>query len=140
MKHKIIFYPGLGEKPSNYKAFSKLVTVADIDWNTGKYIPKVTNADIVISFSLGINYALDYASKHKVKKLILCSPAPFETLKGIKVPEIILMAGEKEKFLIENNLRLWKNWHNKKSIKLVTIPKIGHKITPKYLKVIIKYF
>ena len=122
-------------KPKDCGSLSKYMTVIGIDWNTDICKPKVKNADIVVSFSLGAAFALEYASKYKVKKLILCSATPFETLKGIKADEIILITGEKEKFLIQNYRRLMKL----RKCQLIIVPKTDHRLTREYVKTIVSY-
>ena len=129
---KTIFYPGLGETKKNYKSLSKHLIVADIDWNTGKATSS-KNCDTVVSFSLGNVFSLDIALKRKLKKLILCSPTPFESLGRHKAEEVIFIIGEKEKFLQKIFKPLCK-----KNVKMVIVPKGDHKIDKNYQKIILQ--
>ena len=129
---KAIFYPGLGETKKNYKSLSKHLTVADIDWNTGKATSS-KNYDTVVSFSLGNVFALDIALKQKLKKLILCSPTPFESLGKHKAKQVIFIIGEKEKFLQKIFKPLCK-----KNVKMITVPKADHRIDKNYEKILLK--
>jgi hypothetical protein len=87
---KIYFFPGLGEKPNEYKNLFKYFTVIDVDWNTGKYLPKVDKPDILVSFSMGVDFLIYYSLKKSVDKLIICSPTPgVETFSGLKTKEIM---------------------------------------------------
>ncbi len=125
---KTIFYPGLGETKKNYQSLSKHLIIADIDWNTGKATsPK--NCDIVVSFSLGAVFSLEAALKRKLKKLILCSPTPFESLGKHKAEQVIFIIGEKEKFLQKVFKPLCK-----KNIKMIIVPKGDHRINKSYEK------
>ncbi len=133
MKKKILFFPGLGEKPDQYKALSTYMDIANIDWNTGKHTPKITGHDTLISFSLGAAFPLEYIQKHKVNKLILCSPPPFEKIGKPKANEIIFLVGEKEKFVHESIVRAVG-----KKYKIVIIPKADHEIKGAYLKKLIE--
>lgn len=131
---KVLFFPGLGEKASDYKGIlPKFIRVAKINWNTGKYAPRIDNYDTVVSFSLGTFFPLEYARKKKIKKLVLCSPTPFETMKGLKVGEVVFVVGQKEKFISENVRRIAKEVNTR-----VLIVKNGdHKIEDKYLKTVV---
>jgi esterase/lipase len=129
---KTIFYPGLGETKKNYKSLSRHMVVADIDWNTGK-ATSAKNCDIVVSFSLGAVFSLDIALKKKLKKLILCSPTPFESLGKHKAEQVIFIIGEKEKFLQKVFKPLCK-----KNVKMVIVPKGDHRIDKNYEKVLLK--
>lgn len=131
---KINFIPGLGEKPNEYKALSKYFNIVDIDWNNGK--TNLGKIDTLIGFSLGCVVACMHAEKTKVKKLILCSLTPEENLGKIKVDEVIFLVGEKEKFVLSNVRRIYKDLKIKKSI--VIVPKAGHKITSNYAKKLIE--
>lgn len=130
---KIYFAPGLGEKPQNYKTFSKHMTLLDVDWNTGKYTPKITKPDVIISFSLGLCFTFDYALKHHVDTLVFCSPTPgVETLKGIKTDKIICTVGEKETWVLQDFKRLLKTTDIPSEI--IIVPSADHKITGEYKK------
>lgn len=130
----ILFFPGLGERVSDYKSIlPKFINVAKINWNTGKYTPKINTYDTVVSFSLGAIFPLEYARKKKIKKLIICSPTPFETMKGLKVGGVVFVVGQKEKFIIENVKRIAREVKAK-----VFIVKDGdHKIEDKYYKTLV---
>ncbi len=125
---KTIFYPGLGETKKNYKSLSKHLIVADIDWNTGKATSS-KNCDTVVSFSLGAVFSLDISLKRKLKKLILCSPTPFESLGKCKAEQVIFIIGENEKFLQKVFKPLCK-----KNVKMIIVPNSGHRITSQYKK------
>lgn len=113
----------------NYRAFSTYVRVADIDWNTGKTKPAVGDCNIVISFPLGAVFSLDVALKKKLKKLILCSPTPFETLGDHKADEVIFVIGEEEEFL----QKIFKPLCTEKTkARMVIVPKTGHRMTRDY--------
>lgn len=129
---KTIFYPGLGETKENYKSLSQHMIVADIDWNTGKATSS-KNCDTVVSFSLGAVFSLDISLKKKLKKLILCSPTPFESLGKHKAEEVIFIIGEKEKFLQEIFRPLCKG-----NVKMIIVPKGDHKIDKVYKEAILK--
>lgn len=123
---KTIFYHGLGESPKNYKNLN--MKVANIDWNKVKATSAKGYKNIV-SFSLGVVFALDEATKHKVDNLILCSPTPFEHLKGIKAKKIWILLGEKENF----QLNIFKHLKYKENLNIMVIKKAGHKIDKNYL-------
>ena len=125
---KTIFYPGLGETRKNYKSLSKHLIVADIDWNTGEATSS-KNFDTVVSFSLGAVFSLDIALKRELKKLILCSPTPFESLGKCKAEQVIFIIGSKEKFLQKVFKPLCK-----KNVKMIIVPNSGHRITGTYQK------
>ena len=125
---KINFIPGLGEKPSDYKALSKYLNIIDVDWNNCK--TKIGKVDTLIGFSLGAVLAVIHAEKSKVETLILCSLTPLENLKDVKANEIIFIVGSKEKFCLENIRRVYKTLKCKKRI--IIIPKAGHRITGEY--------
>ena len=129
---KAIFYPGLGETKKNYKSLSKHLTVADVDWNTGKST-SAKNFDVVVSFSLGAVFSLDTALKRKLKKLILCSPTPFESLGKHKAGQVIFIIGEKEKFLQKVFKPLCK-----KNVKMIIVPKGNHRINKSYEKILLQ--
>lgn len=134
---KIYFAPGLGEKPHDYKAFSNHLTILDVDWNTGKYTPKITKPDVIVSFSLGLCFTFDYALKYHVNTLVLCSPTPgIETLKGIKTDKIICIVGEKEMWVLEDFKRLLKTADIPSEI--IIVPGADHKITGEYKKKLLK--
>ncbi len=125
----VLFFPGLGEKPKQYSAYSNYMNIANIDWNTGKHNLKMTPDSVIVSFSLGATFPLEYSVKHKVKKIILCSPTPFESLDKCKFEELVFIIGEKEKFLIKVAKELKKG---RKNVKLVIVPKADHRITKTY--------
>ncbi|MEQ1561675.1 MAG: hypothetical protein ABL899_03075 [Nitrospira sp.] len=129
---KTIFYPGLGETKKNYKSLSRYLTIADIDWNTGKATPS-KNYDNVVSFSLGCVFSLEIALKRKMKKLILCSPTPFETLGKCRAEEVIFIIGENEKFLQKIFKPLCKG-----NVKMIIVPGGIHKINRGYEKLILE--
>lgn len=129
---KTIFYPGLGEIKDNYKSLAKHIVVAGIDWNTGKST-SAKGFDIVVSFSLGAVFSLEIALKKKIKKLILCSPTPFESLGKCKAEQVIFIIGEKEKFLQKIFRPLCK-----KNVKMIIVPKGDHKIDKNYQKIILQ--
>ena len=134
MKNKRIqFIPGLGEKPKEYKRLSKYLETLDVNWNTGKITPPIIQSDTLVGFSMGAILACEYALKHKVGTLILCSLTPMvESLKRVKTDNIIFLAGEKEKWIIKNIERVCQTLTCNKSI--VIIPKADHKITSTYQK------
>jgi len=129
---KTIFYPGLGETKENYKSLAKYLIVADTDWNTGKTTSS-KNCDTVVSFSLGNVFSLDISLRKKLKKLILCSPTPFESLGKCKAEQVIFIIGEKEKFLQKIFKPLCK-----KNVKMIIVPKGDHKVTKNYEKIILQ--
>lgn len=108
------------------------MTIADVDWNTGK-TTSAKNFDTIVSFSLGAVFSLDIASKKKIKKLILCSPTPFESLGKHKAKEVIFIIGEQEKFL----QKIFKPLCSQK-VKMIIVPHGKHKVTRAYQKVILK--
>lgn len=129
---KVIFYPGLGETKKNYRSLSKHLIMADIDWNKGKATSS-KNCDTVVSFSLGDVFSLDAALKRKLKKLILCSPTPFESLGKHKAEKVIFIIGEKEKFLQKIFKPLCK-----KNVEMIIVPKGDHKINKTYEKILLQ--
>jgi len=129
---KAIFFPGLGETKKNYKSLLKYLIVADIDWNTGKATSS-KNCGTVVSFSLGAVFSLEIALKRKIKKLILCSPTPFESLGKHKAEQVIFIIGEKEKFLQKVFKPLCK-----KNVKMIIVPKGGHRINKNYEKILLQ--
>lgn len=134
---KIQFIPGLGEKPKEYERLSKYLETLDVDWNTGKITPQIKRCDILIGFSMGAILACEYALKHKVKKLILCSLTPMvESLKEVKVDEVIFMVGSKEKFCLKNIRRVSKTLKCK--ISVIIIPRADHKIVGEYKNRLLK--
>ena len=129
---KILFFPGLGEKPKDYRSLSKYIKIADIDWNKDKYKPQITDENILVGFSLGNCYSLDYALKQKIKTLVICSSTPFEHLKGVKADSMIFIAGSKEKFLIDNYKRVIKLLPKSQKNKLVIVKGADHRIVGNY--------
>jgi esterase/lipase len=129
---KTILYPGLGETKKSYKFLSKQLTVADIDWNTGKATSS-KGCDTVVSFSLGAVFSLEVARKRKIKKLILCSPTPFESLGKCRADKVIFIIGEKEKFL----QKVFKPLCNK-DVKIIIVPKGDHKIDKNYRRILLQ--
>lgn len=136
MKNKNIFFPGLGENPNDYASLSPFTLIANIDWNIPTYKPSIKDADTLASFSLGAIFPLQYSQKNKIRRLILCSPTPFENLGNAKFYEIIFIVGSKEKFLIQNIKRILKKVKVKKS--LIIVKGADHKIEGKYRDVLIK--
>jgi len=110
----------------------KYLIVADIDWNTGKATSS-KNCGTVVSFSLGAVFSLEIALKRKIKKLILCSPTPFESLGKHKAEQVIFIIGEKEKFLQKVFKPLCK-----KNVKMIIVPKGGHRINKNYEKILLQ--
>lgn len=95
LNKKPLFIPGLGERKKDYKHLNKTFDVMKIDWNNIR-LPK-QRYETVVAFSLGTLLAIEYAAKHKVKKLILCSmPAFIFDERKLKADKIIYMKGEKE--------------------------------------------
>ena len=129
---KTIFYPGLGETRKNYQSLSKHLIIADINWNTIK-VTSSKGCDTVVSFSLGAVFSLDAALKRKLRKLILCSPTPFESLGTHKAEQVIFIIGEKEKFLQKVFKPLCK-----KNVKMIIVPKGNHGITKSYEKILLQ--
>ncbi len=129
---RIQFLPGLGEKPKEYKRLSKYLKILDINWNTGKITPPIEKTDILIGFSMGAILACEYALKHKVKNLILCSMTTgVESLEKVKANNIIFLVGEKEKWVIKDTLRISAPLKNKE---IHVIPNGDHKIEKNYQK------
>lgn len=129
---KIQFLPGLGEKPKEYKQLSKHLNILNVDWNTGKIIPPIKKCDVLVGFSMGAIGVCEYALKHRVKTLILCSMTTgVESLKKVKADKIIFLVGEKEKWTIKDMLRISKPLKNKE---IHIIKKGDHKIDKNYQK------
>jgi predicted esterase len=133
-KKQIPFIIGLGQKATQYRFFSKYFKIIQPDWNNGSISKlKLGKPDTLIGFSLGAEIACEHALKNKIKTLILCSMTPgMESLKDVKADKIILLAGEKEKWLIKDAKRVLKTFKNKSEI--IVIPGADHKIDKKYLK------
>lgn len=131
MKLKPIFYPGLGETKRNYRSLSKYLRIADIDWNTGKTTP-AGDCNTIVSFSLGVVFALHVATRKKLRKLILCSPTPFESLGKYRADEVVFVIGEQEKFLQEIFKPLCKG-----SVRMVIVPGADHKINRVYQNILL---
>lgn len=130
---KINFYYGLGDRASNYKAFSKYFNIIKIDWNKPEKV-KSPRCDIAVGFSMGCLLALDYIEKHRVKKLILCSLPPCEKLGAVNANEIIFMAGSKEKFILKNIRSLAKKLSQKTKYRIIVVPRADHRIVREYKK------
>lgn len=128
---KTIFYHGLGESKNNYKSLSKNITIADIDWNKVK-ATSAKGYDNVVSFSLGVVFALNESSKRKVNNLILCSPTPFETLEGVKAKNIYIIVGEKEEFLLNIFRPLIKD-----NVEVIVLKGAGHRFNRSYKKIVV---
>ncbi|MFZ2522570.1 MAG: hypothetical protein WAX44_03615 [Minisyncoccia bacterium] len=128
---KIQFIPGLGEKPKNYKTLFKFLEVLDVDWNTEKISPKINKPDILIGFSMGAVLACEYAIKHRIDTLIICSLTPMvETLKNVIARNIIFIVGSKEIWIVKNTKRVRKTLKCKNS--LIIVPNADHKIVGNY--------
>jgi predicted esterase len=133
---RIQFLPGLGEKPKEYQRLSKYLKILDVDWNTGKITPPIKKTDILVGFSMGAILACEYALKHKVKNLILCSMTTgVESLEKVKANQIIFLIGEKEKWVIKDTLRISEPLKNKE---IYIIPNGDHKIDKNYQKKLIE--
>ncbi len=129
--NKVQFLPGLGEKPKEYKRLLNYLDTLDVDWNTGKITPTIKKSDILVGFSMGAFLACEYALKHKITTLILCSPTPgAETLKDIKTNNVIFLVGSKEKWVIKDIQRIRKTL--KSNSQVIIVPDAGHKIVGKY--------
>lgn len=80
--------------------------------------------------------ACEYALKHKIKHLILCSMTPgVETLEKIKADKITFLIGEKETWVIEDTKRLLKTVKDRANI--IIVPNGDHKIDKNYKKYIL---
>ena len=127
------FFPGLGEKPSEYPELSQHMTIIDIDWNTGTYKPVITKADTVVAFSMGIFLAEYIDSNH----LILCSPTPgIESLEKIKTKKVTFIIGDKEKWVQQEAERVAKTLPC--PYVFIIIPEEDHKITENYRKILLE--
>ncbi|MDP2651468.1 MAG: hypothetical protein Q8O98_02650 [bacterium] len=124
---KVNFYYGLGDKASNYKALSKWMHIVAIDWNSPERV-KSPKCDIAVGFSMGCYLAMDYAEKHHVRKLILCSLPPTEKMFKNKADEVIFLVGSKEKYLLKHIRKIIKKH------KVYIIKGAGHKINAVYRK------
>ena len=135
MSKKILFVPGLGEKPNHYKKLSKRFNVLNIDWN--KPTLKLNHhPKILIAFSFGGILVLEYSLKKKVDTLILCSLTPsIETLKKVKARKVVFLVGEKEKWELKNIRRVAKTLKCENSI--IVISGAGHKLAGNYEKKLI---
>lgn len=129
-KNNKIFIPGLGEKPSDYKALLPYMNIIKVDWNNPKISIKKT--DVLVSFSLGSLFAINWANKLKVEKIILCSPTPIIFDKYALSAQLIVICGEKEHDCIDYA-------RNYLHIEPIIIPKCGHKMTEKYRKELLKH-
>jgi predicted esterase len=133
--NKKIFFCGLGEQPSAYKSLSKFLDIVPIDWNNIK-LPKY-KVETAVGFSMGAILACEYAIKHKVKNLILCSMTTgVETLKNVKADKITFIVGEKEEWVIKDMKRLIKDL--KYNCHMFIVPKANHRINKEYLKILLK--
>ena len=129
-----VFLYGLGDKQSDYKSLSKHFYIPKINWNTVKIEKMPKEVGVLAGFSMGACLAIDYAMKHRVKKLVLCSlPPGIESLENIKAGEIVFMAGEKEKWVIEDMARL-----RTKNQLIISVRDTGHKINKAYREELLK--
>lgn len=122
----------MGEKPRRYEALLEYMDVANIDWNSDRYTPKIRNQNVLIGFSMGCYYPLTHALKHKVGTLILCSVSPLETLAKIKAGRVIFIVGSREKFVLENVRRVAKEL--KIENRIIVVPGADHQISGSYKK------
>ncbi|MBI2087100.1 MAG: hypothetical protein HYT69_02960 [Candidatus Zambryskibacteria bacterium] len=128
---KVNFYYGLGDKLSDYKALSKWMHIVSIDWNRPERV-KSPKCDIAVGFSMGCYLAMDYAERHHVKKLILCSLPPTEKIFKNKADKIIFLMGSKEKYLLKHIRKV----SSKKD--MYVINGAGHRINANYRKRLLK--
>ncbi|OHB00854.1 MAG: hypothetical protein A3F53_00955 [Candidatus Zambryskibacteria bacterium RIFCSPHIGHO2_12_FULL_48_10] len=128
---RINFFYGLGDKPSDYGALSKYLNIIKIDWNNPGS-EKVPQCDTVVGFSMGCFLALDYAEKHRIKKLVLCSLPVCENVGPVKADEIIFLVGEKEKWILKEINRVRKSMKSRSQLFMILGAK--HKITGNYRK------
>jgi pimeloyl-ACP methyl ester carboxylesterase len=128
---------GLGQKATEYRALSKYLNIIQPDWNNGSLRKmKLRKSDVLIGFSLGCMIATMHAEKHKVKRLILCSPTPDETLEKVKTDHVVFMAGEKETWIIQEMRRIAETL--KSTYEIIIIPNADHKIDFEYRKELLK--
>ncbi|MEK7551351.1 MAG: hypothetical protein AAB532_02025 [Patescibacteria group bacterium] len=132
--NKKIFFCGLGEQPSAYKSLSKFLDIVPIDWNNIK-LPKY-KVETAVGFSIGAILACEYAIKHKVKNLVLCSMTTgVETLSKVKADNIIFLIGEKEKWVIKDTKRVLETVKDR--AKIIVIKNADHKINKDYQKILL---
>lgn len=137
---KPIFLHGLG-KPT--KKELELLTphfnVVDIDWNNGSLAKlKLGKPDMIVAFSLGCEVACMHAEKNKVKRLVLCSPSPQETLKNIMADRVDVMVGCKEsEWMFEDCTRLFETSRSRMSV-FHSVVGAQHKIDKIYLESILE--
>jgi len=133
------FIVGLGQKASEYRSISKYFNIVEPDWNNGSLKKlKLGKQDIVAGFSLGCLIAAMYAEKFHVKHLILCSPAPDETLKNIKADRVTFLAGEKEEWYLKEIERMKNTLKPESKCEVHVIPNTGHKVNGAYKKVLLE--
>lgn len=131
--NKILFIPGLGEKPSDHRVLSKSLNIVNIDWNEPKL--KAGKVDTLIGFSMGAVLACEHARKHKVKNLILCSMTPCqESLKDLIVERVIFLVGEKERWITGETYKIAETL--KCPFEIHVIPGAGHRVTSLYREVL----
>lgn len=123
----------MGEKPVQYRAFSPLMKVLNIDWNKPT-LP--ARADIVISFSLGSLLAINAVNSMKAHTLILCSPTPIIfDINKLKAKNIIVIYGEKEE-----GVRLYAYKLNREAdngVKSYEVPRAGHFMNQDYRDILL---
>jgi pimeloyl-ACP methyl ester carboxylesterase len=130
---KVSIIIGLGQKKTEYRSLSKYLNIIQPDWNNGSLEKmKLGKPDVLIGFSLGCMIAVMHAEKHRVKKLILCSMTPDETLEKVKADHVIFIAGKKESWIINEINRVAKTLKSTYEIKI--IPNADHKINLEYQK------
>lgn len=134
---KIPFLPGLGALPKKEKkALSKAFDLRTIDWNKGTITPLLYKETILGGFSMGAVEACEYALKHKVDTLVLCSLTPgIESLTAIKANRVLFFVGEKETWVKSEVMRLTKTL--KCEWQVITIPTCDHQMNKKYIGLVL---
>ncbi len=135
---KIPLIQGFGEYAFYKKKLGKYFDVRRVNWNTSTITPPLKGEKILAGFSMGAIEACEYARKHVVDTLILCSMTPgTETLKGIKARSVQFIVGEKEKWVLHDILRVAKTLSVPWGVS--TIKNCGHEMTREYIKKVLDF-
>lgn len=134
---RIPFLPGLGNMPKKVRdTLARHFDVRRIDWNKGTITPPLYKETIIGGFSMGAVEACEYATKHKVDTLVLCSLTPgIESLREIKAKHVFFFVGDKETWVKYETMRVAKTltceWQ------VIIVPKCDHQMTNKYIELVL---
>lgn len=128
----------MGELPQKERdTLSKSFDVREINWNKGTITPPLYKETILAGFSMGAVRACEYATKHKVDTLVLCSMTPgIESLRAVKAKQIVFVVGGKEDWVRRDMIRLSDQLTKDRqcSWDFHIIPKCDHRMNKAYIK------